>query len=234
MNVNLFVNLYVDREPKRLKELMTAFYMNLKNTRINNIIAVHQTDEEKGQFLQLAKLFNEDANPFGKVKFIKMEANPTYNDYFKLMDEYPQQVNMLANLDIFFMENDIDNLICHQWIHNKRIALALSRWDIKEDIPAINFSSVAHNFRNDSQDVWIFNGVVGHIHDADFGLGVTSADNKIAYCLSQSYQLYNPSIDIKSYHYHVSNVDNYHKEGITTRLTPPFFQIVPCRLVDVR
>jgi len=235
METNIFVNIYIDKDKPRFKELLTSFYLNIKNPKITRIIAVYAVDGERVQFESLQKLFKEGESPMDKVKFVKQASRPTYNDFFQMMGAYPNQINILTNLDIIFSEEDIVKMYSHQWVKNKGIALAMSRWDIVSDKPEINFKSATHFARSDSQDVWVFNGIVGRIPDADFVSGIAGCDNRIAYLLSLKYRLFNPSIDIRAYHYHITVIRNYISNGkVVEKVDPPYGRVVPCKLEDVK
>ena len=48
---------------------------------------------------------------------------------------------------------------------------------------------------------------------SDFNLGIPGCDNRIAWELYRAgYKLINPASKIKSYHYHPSDLHNYHDE----------------------
>ena len=100
-----------------------------------------------------------------------------------------------------------------------KLCLALCRWEITD------YGSARFIYREDSQDVWIFNGAVPKIEGADFFAGgVAGCDNKIAHLLFENgYRLESPSFDIRTYHLHLSGVRNYVSNGVVTeRLDPPY------------
>jgi len=65
------------------------------------------------------------------------------------------------------------------------------------------------------------------IEGADFTLGIAGCDNKIAHLLNKHYTLKNPSLSIKTYHLHNTNIRNYINFSHVERLPPPYFTIKP-------
>jgi hypothetical protein len=159
----------------------------------------------------------------------------TYNDFFKEFEKYPNDINIIANKDIFFTQESIDSII--DFFSNykkdiKKLCLALSRWEY------INENS--SNFFNakDSQDCWIFYGTVEYNNRSDVPLGVPGCDNRIASELiyNYKYEVLNLGPSIKTYHYHPSgdstrsylNPDysrNCYVEG-------PYEFLIPCKIED--
>lgn len=78
----------------------------------------------------------------------------------------------------------------------------------------------------DSQDVWIWKDKC-KIKNANFYLGLPGCDNKIAFCAEEyGYNVKNPSLSIKTYHKHVSNVRDGTSSDLSKRLPPPY-KLVP-------
>ena len=120
-----------------------------------------------------------------------------YNDFFEAMREYPKDVNIISNADIFF--NDTIEL-CKGINDNE--CYALSRWDYKEGKATLWD-------HKDSQDVWIFKGAPRNI-DGHFELGKPGCDNAIAFNIKQAgYKISNPAKKIQAIHLHESNVHTY-------------------------
>ena len=78
----------------------------------------------------------------------------------------------------------------------------------------------------DSQDVWIWKNKC-KIKNANFYLGLPGCDNKIAYYAeSYGYNIKNPSLSIKTYHKHITNVRDGSSADLSKRLPPPY-KLVP-------
>ena len=78
----------------------------------------------------------------------------------------------------------------------------------------------------DSQDVWVWKDKC-KIKNANFYLGLPGCDNKIAYYAeSYGYNVKNPSLSIKTYHKHITNVRDGSSADLSKRLPPPY-KLVP-------
>ena len=74
----------------------------------------------------------------------------------------------------------------------------------------------------DSQDVWIWKNKC-KIKNANFYLGLPGCDNKIAYYAeSYGYNVKNPSLSIKTYHKHITNIRDGSSADLSKRLPPPY------------
>lgn len=149
---------------------------------------------------------------------IILEGRPTFKGLFKLTDLYPSDVNCFCNSDIYFKAETIHLLNTIK----ENECYALTRYDLK-DGKDIFFG------RRDSQDAWIFRGVIKPIN-ADFKPGMWGADNRLAYEIKKAgYKISNPSLDIKTIHVH--EVDN--RDQVRTKentVPPPYFLLPPSKL----
>jgi hypothetical protein len=156
-----------------------------------------------------------------RIAIIVKEERPTYNDYFNLF--IAGDINIISNLDIIIPRETIALLPNYFETPNKR-CLALTRYDITGIIES-RVDSVFFN-RTDSQDTWVFNDEVPKIENANFTLGTRGCDNAIAHILEQNgYEVINPSLTLKTYHYHVTNVRNYTQES--RAVPPPYKLLIP-------
>lgn len=83
--------------------------------------------------------------------------------------------------------------------------------------------------RPDSQDTWIYHTNYqpneNEIKKTDFMLGKPGCDNSIIYHLCKSdYAIYNEPYNIKTYHYHKTQIRNYNR---TDLINPPYFRVKP-------
>ena len=125
------------------------------------------------------------------------KGRPTYSDFFDWMGEFPNDVNVLTNSDIYFDETielakDLDF----------KTAYALTRWEERHN--EIRPFEASHNGAKakHSQDVWIFLGAP-RVKNANFCLGQPGCDNRIAYLMRFSgYRVLNPSLSIRAIHKH--------------------------------
>jgi len=183
--INLFIQVYESNNIERQKELETCLEIN-KSLNINGV-------------------------PYFNV--IEINDRITFKQMFQLTKDYPNDINIIANSDIYF-----DETILHtRWIKNKE-CFALSRWDYYEG-KAVLFN------RKDSQDVWCFNGSV-NLNIGDYNLGVPGCDNKLAFeLISNGYSVLNPSKTIHAIHLHNTEFRTYNHT--TERIAEPYHFIFP-------
>jgi hypothetical protein len=206
MEINLFVNWYKPENLDRQKELLFCLVRNLSNEYINQIF-----------------LFGSDLpeinNP--KLKLIPSERL-TFSQLFQLMNYYridKNTISILSNADIYF-DYSLKSLFIRRFYNS---VYCLSRYDIINKNLDVKFIN-----RNDSQDSWIFQGKIKKI-TADFFMGIRGADNKIAYLLkSNGYRVLNPSLTIRSFHYHLSN--HRSADYNSNIISQPYLRIKPTRL----
>lgn len=206
MGINLFVNWYKSDNYERDKELLFCLIRNICNEQIDQVILFGSN-------------LPEINNP--KLKLIPTERL-TFQQSFQLMNKYVKDdnaISILSNADIYF-DYSLKSLFIRKF-HNS--VYCLSRYDIVNKNLEARFIN-----RNDSQDCWIFQGKIKNI-EADFYLGIRGADNRLAHELqSNGYRVLNPSLSIRSFHYHLSNhrAGNYNSNIVHK----PYLRIKPTRL----
>lgn len=184
--------------------------------KINLFVQVYKSNNEARQkeldnCLRINKSLNINEVPYFNV--IEISERLTFAQMFELTKEYPNDINIISNSDIFFNETILQ---CR--FMNKMDVYALSRWDCLPDNQCVLFN------RKDSQDVWIFNGTV-KCNGGNYNLGIPGCDNKIAFELKQSgYSVLNPSKSIHAIHLHNTNFRTYTPDQ---RLKEPFHFIFP-------
>lgn len=192
--ISLIINHYIDQNPIRQHELDECLRINANNKLIDNIICVQEWPSA----------IQYDA----KIKVIG--RRPTYNDLFDFA--VPDSWNIIANTDIYF---DHTLSLLHSYTPDDFLALA--RYDISKD-------KTEFRLQPDTQDAWIFYGKLKPI-DADFTQGTPGCDNSIAYKAQQAqYNVINPSLSIKTYHLHRSNIRHY---SLSDKVPGPYLTVWP-------
>lgn len=149
-------------------------------------------------------------------RVIIVEGRPTFNELFALSKDYPDDINVYCNSDIYFP----DIKLLHQIKENE--CWALCRWNMKRNIP------VFFN-RPDSADSWVFRGTVKSV-DVPFTLGLWGNDNRLAYELHQAgYIVTNPSLSIRTHHVHANDKRDHVRTPENT-VPPPYLTILPSKL----
>ena len=130
----------------------------------------------------------------------------SYQDFFDQTKNSPNDINILANGDIYF-----DDSIKHAFNMQPKDCYALTRWELVsgqvisfEERHKAGMAQARH-----SQDAWIFRGAVSNVFGG-FDLGIPGCDNRIAHEIySAGYNITNPSLTIKAIHVHNSDKRNY-------------------------
>lgn len=209
MKTTLIIPFYTDKSPERNEELIKCYEKNIQLDELDKIILVID-DKTK------VKRNN-------KVEVVYVQSRPTYLDLFKIANMHNSGgVSIIANTDIYF---DDVNLIKIKHTVSEDMCFALSRWDVQ-----LNGEYIHHNSR-DSQDVWIFKGKINTSIEGEFFLGLPGCDNRIAYEIGKvGYDIRNPSITIKSYHLHLTQVKNY--ERTEQYIVPNPYRLLPPTTID--
>jgi hypothetical protein len=143
---------------------------------------------------------NKNLN-FGQY-YIDTTKRPTYNSFLSEMKKYPNDINIIANPDNFFDDKFLNDLyeLYSNYNNKEKLCLGLTRWDyISED-------NIRYFNAKDSQDVFIFYGSVNINDEEQIPLGRPGCDNRFASILMRNLKMnvFNPSMDLKYYHYHPS------------------------------
>lgn len=204
--INLFVCIYPELDRARQNELLSCLQYNLDNAKIDRVFLI---EEPKTNIEVEAK----------KSEVIKVKTRPSFAQIFEIINAKTKDndINIIANSDIFFDEHSISNL---RFIQQNE-CYALTRWDVETDKTATFMN------RRDSQDTWVFKGRIKPI-DANFNMGVPGCDNAIAYKIQQAgYIIKNPSISVKTFHLHADESRQWHG---TEPIQPPYLLLEPSQL----
>lgn len=222
MEVNLFINYYVDSKRERHRELVACLCNNFRNKEINRIIIFVNVND----FHNLSRVISLNKLDNNKLVTIFHDGRPTYNEYFIQTESYIEDINIISNTDITFEATGLQRLKTWNW---KSYCLAITRWDYMT--PSMDKSVIKHYNRQDSQDCWIMKGKFVPIEEADFPLGKKGCDNRIAFLLSKYYKVINPSQTIRTFHFHLTGIRNYAPHGNHEDLVaPPYKMLRPIKL----
>lgn len=210
-HVILYLNYYNDSNPARQAELTYCLSQNILNPLIDEIVLV--VDNESTNLYEF--------NKFNKVNVIMHTGmRPTYRYFFDLMNSKIQagnEIHILANTDIYFQEGALEKII--KYI-NPGVCFALSAWDKTTTgdliIEKQNEGNDEWVSKNDSQDAWIFRGPVKQVPLCEFSMGRPGCDNAVAACLIKAgYEVFNPALEIKLIHVHITNIRHYDTKDYT-------------------
>jgi hypothetical protein len=174
----LFTSWYHSDNEQRNEENRICLQKNFENPLISKIILLCDNNSEESVCVN------------SKIGIVIVGDRPTYADFFKVMQGFPDDIKILANSDIYF-----DDTLSYIRDMPEGNCYALTRWDDKEHGKFLNPNP-------GSQDVWIFKGKLKDIY-GDFQLGFWACDCRLIYELRKAgYVVQNPCITIKTYHLH--------------------------------
>ncbi len=210
---NLFVKYYTSPSEERQKEL--DFCLDENCNCFDNIILFIDY-ETKSEIYYL--LDNNKKNNYN----IYQKDNVTFTDYFDLINLISPEdriINVVANLDIVFTKETL--IEAEQYFKTEdKTCLALTRYNVGK------YKGIKFHNRKDSQDCWVFKGEVKDVPPINFGTGISGSDNALAHILEQAgYNVINPSLTLKTYHYHNSGIRN--KEYTEKRVPKPYKLLPP-------
>ena len=193
--MNLYYNYYYSPDMNRQKDIDFCFYKNLE---IGSYDIIYLILSESDYRILIES--NADIEKSGKIVFVFFEKRPSFKDYIDIIGQTcgEDDINIFLNSDCYACDKTIE--------HVRRIKKdemwCLQKYNIEDDALNVSFEDTSC-----SQDVWIFRGKPKEIKNIDFYFGLPGCDNRFAYeCESAGYALLNPSLDIKFYHYHLSEI----------------------------
>ena len=210
LKVNVYYNYFRTKKEPRNDELKYCLNRLIANEKIDRL------------YLLCSDKYTESTTN-KVIKIDMLDTQPTFNDIFNIVNFNTKDgdLNILINSDCFIDEKNVD-LILNNIKQN--MVYCLSRWNITKLKP---FKSEHYDLEC-SQDAWIFLGSMKNTN-CDFKMGMPGCDNAVAYEFKNSeYEVSNPSMDIKIYHYHLSDTRTYgvsHEEKESNRIRRPYIFI---------
>jgi len=194
--MNYYVEYWDCGNEERNTEVIDCINTNIKSNFFKNIFIFSEKEEKR---------------------LLKQTIKSSRITYQYIFDNAVDGINIFCNSDMEFDETIklAENI-------NENEFYALTRYEDnmmlhKKDDPYKGY---------DSQDVWIWKDKC-KIKNANFYLGLPGCDNKIAYYAeSYGYNVKNPSLSIKTYHKHITNVRDGSSADLSKRLPPPY-KLVP-------
>ena len=195
MKINLSIDYYNDKHPERQRELEHCLAKNIENEYIDHIYMFLQPNCVPPEFSKV-----------DKVTIFNSPEQVTYAEFFRHTQQFPDDINILANTDIFF-----DATVRHALTIKKEEAWAISRYNLDSNMAPFLQGSIVGSYPTNashvSQDVWVFKGSVNPITGSEMHMGTGGCDNRIAYLLMVAgYEVTNPCGQLKAYHYHLTNI----------------------------
>jgi hypothetical protein len=220
----LFTQYFKHSNRRRAREIKECLVKNCGVELISKVVLLNETDYSE----EWEGVIGAD-----KIQQVVTGKRLTYADFLRYVnDNVPKNVFVvLCNADIYF-----DNTLQDLWkINMSDRMFALLRWDDDGSGPR---TAQLFGPRSDSHDAWIFlsDSIKSHSwnYDSfDFQLGQVGCDNVFAgKVLRNRFIITNPSLVIKAYHLHNSNIRNYKVEDFIK--SDMYLNIAPAYIVDTK
>ena len=222
-NINL--NFLVESENNFGVVLITSYYESantIRNREINDCLINNCNNKFiKKIYLLNDKIYNLDFLP-SQDKIVQVLTNNPENQLsFDFAISFTNthlkdEICILANSDIYY---DNTLVLLKNYNLNKKV-IALSRYE----------SSTGKLWKNaiSSQDTWIYKSPVSvDIAKCNFNFGVPACDHLIGSLFNEQNLVFNPCLDLKSYHLHDSMYRTYtHSQ----KLSGNYFFVIPSHL----
>lgn len=196
--MNIWINLYQEKDNTRLDELVEALQCNLQCSHVKKVFILCDSRmkvEIKHEKMVLVRRdwWNKPDDP---------EWRPTFQDFFAEVNYRtgPTEINIISNLDISFDETLVHLMPIFEYPDLKLCAI-LSRREANDEIT--NFGA----------DAWVFRGKIDPNVWGAFFLGIPACDWRIFDELKKAgYTIVNPALKVRAKHHHASGLRNWKKE----------------------
>jgi FkbM family methyltransferase len=208
--ITLFCEIFVEKNPERLKEYVYCINKNVQNSNIKKIFLVCYEELYQSNQEYFKDLFHNLILPNQKIKLILDSVNKrfSFNKFTELCKQYFEDGEIVAtsNLDIFFPDDEIwKNVDNDFFVPTKNTcALSLSRTEyINDDYSFIDQG--AWN-RCEFADAWIFKTPLKLTQESFPCIvpvgSAPSCDNYMFYIMGQEYRkVFNWGSKYKIFHY---------------------------------
>lgn len=201
----LIINLYNEKEKRRIVEYQKCLITNLKHSSIREIHVIYDTLKDD----QYTPLLNWLKKQKVTINYTK-RGHPTFGFCFDLANQnYPNSKIILSNADVYF--NETLKLLENYDLTGK--FFALTRWNVLKD----DFLRIENNVKSGtSADTWIFETPLPKfINQQIIKLGTFPCEALIAYGANEAgLETLNPCWTIQCCHMHQSNVRHYNSRKV--------------------
>lgn len=212
-DIYLICQYFIHSNPDRCKEIQFCLKKNIQLNKFKKIILLN----ERIYTLDELGLTNEEGN---FIQQININKRLKYIDV--LLRVKMLNINgyiVFANSDIFFDQTILN--VRKTCLSTHKTIYALLRFEfLNSDLNKCNIFTYpnTNQARKDSQDVWIYHTSQLEISSdlirrANFMLGMPGCDNSFAFILnSLGYKCINEPYNIKTYHFHTTQIRNYQRK----------------------
>lgn len=223
--MRLFIPFYIDKNKDRQEEIIYCARKNMM-AGFDLITFVCETKEEADYIVSEADRFDAEVGiPTKTIITTDVSGKrQTFNYMLELMERHDDiGLNVFCNSDIYFLNLKEISDFFYSRPRTPKFSIALSRYDISPSGQAEHFN------RADSQDTWVFEGHPKFKPSIEIKFGVAGNDNRFAHEMKEAgFLVINPSIRIRTFHLHLTQVRNYVVDGqVIERIPPPYHLINP-------
>jgi hypothetical protein len=215
---------YRPDRPLRRTEIDACLQKNIECEAIDRIVLLNETAIAPKHPKIIEKVVGKRLTYAAVIRWICQEA--------------PEDVIVaFANADIF-LDADSWRLLWSTDLDTQAKFLALLRWDVAGISSADIASARLFGPRADSQDTWVLSAaavkkVAWDWAALEFPFGQGGCDNAITVeMFKKRFLIANPSLTLKTYHYHASDVRGYDPRNIVDK--PTYLYIQPTGLHDMK
>jgi len=227
---HLFISLYSEPNPNRLKEYELCLKYNLDNQWIERIHILFEDCQDQAENV-IRKNFQPWLNhPNIDIRIAKRQKvrSISYLDFISFANEIlpPNTRFIIANSDIYFDESLelIQNFDFH-----KRV-FALTRYNVK---PYLDFDGKVWQRSIGSQDSWFFQTPFPEEETFDLYVGWMGCDSRIAYELDKAgLEVLNPSLSIKCWHLHEMTMEHHIAKKYSYKFAGKAYKFLPFYTLD--
>ena len=222
----LITQYYNPSQTKRRREVTACLQANLANPLVDRVILLNES----------AGLVQPSAHP--KITEVVIGHRLAYADVLRWIADQPEDaIVAFANADIF-LDTETTKLLWSVDLADK--FLALLRWEVTGTDEAARAAAKLFGPRPDSQDTWVVDAAsvrrafpdgVPPSFEIPFGKG--GCDNAITVeMLRKKFQVANPAVNLRTFHYHTSQVRTYDPKDIVDR--PAYMYVEPTGIHDMQ
>lgn len=219
--------------------LVIQYFIHSNETRNKEIQACLKKNIELGIFSKVIMLneriysYSElglDEGDMNHILQVDISSRLTYSKAFEEIEKLSLGVGyfVICNSDIFFDKTVLN--VRRSCLSKRKSLYALIRFEYdNKDLDKCRMFHYNIDTCDNSQDVWIYHSNFKPNNKvkekSNFHFGKPGCDNKISFVFaSEGYKCINTPYNVKSYHYHTSNIRSY---TLKDKVPPPYLLLTP-------
>jgi hypothetical protein len=211
--LNMVTSLYNEENPDRLKEYVLALKMNIRNQLIDRIYVFY--DMSNGWNSEIGRLLEDY-----KVSWIEVYGRPSFRDLFEFTNIVGDGLTwMVCNGDIV-PSWDFCRVACLDDLGDRM--LSITRWEFISENEMSVFSLGGRIPNILSQDSWVYQTPLKYPEELrKVKMGTMLCDSNLNYLFKKhNLPIYNPCLDLRTFHIHFQNARSYSPGDMSNKLFP--------------